>query len=137
MLLHWLLKHLQQTEISVLTSSIKGNGFYGSKGIMKLIPHLYLQLSDRFVKSSGNLHLKENKIFKYSKSDHSFHAKYLYLRYSSFWTLFMGSSNFGFSFFFFASKSLVGYRSLNRDIENQVLIIGASSDLQSKFESVP
>lgn len=99
-LLRWLLKHLQQTEMSVLTSSLKGNGFYGSKGIMKLIPHLYLQLSDQFVKSSGKLHLKENKVFKYSKNEHTFHAKYLYLRYSSFWTLFMGSSNFGFSFLF-------------------------------------
>lgn len=115
-----------QAPIQVLTTSELGNGFYGSKGFSKYIPHIYTCIEKEFY----DLIMKSNqqnrvKLFEYYKENWTFHAKGLwYVPNKSNEILpsmtLIGSSNFG-------------HRSVGRDLEFQLAIYSQNEKFKKKL----
>jgi CDP-diacylglycerol--glycerol-3-phosphate 3-phosphatidyltransferase len=114
----------KETRMTILTSSMEANGFFGSKGLSGQIPLAYAMLEQRFwsrISKCG----EQRTLREYSREGHEFHAKGLY------WTpqktdaelmlASLGSSNFGI-------------RSLRRDLECQSILITKNEVLKNKLK---
>ncbi|XP_053208119.1 CDP-diacylglycerol--glycerol-3-phosphate 3-phosphatidyltransferase, mitochondrial-like [Panonychus citri] len=117
--------HLTQlnvsTRLNVLAASEEVNGFYKANGFKYLIPKIYTDKSKHFLEiikqTSANI-----QFYTYSRPNWTFHAKgfWTYLDDDSYVTS-IGSSNYG-------------YRSVERDLEMQFLIVTKDSTLIDKLE---
>ncbi|CAG8824506.1 18069_t:CDS:2, partial [Racocetra persica] len=105
----------------LLAASPEANGFYHSKGISKYIPMAYTFLEYQFFNDIiryGKSHLI--KIEEYKRSNWTFHAKGLwcYMNRQKWPSLtIIGSSNYG-------------YRSTERDLEAQVILVTTNDSLR-------
>lgn len=115
-------KIIQQSNhrFSVLTASPKANGFYESKGVSKHIPWAYSLLEEKFYRNARANNLIELR--EYSNQDWTFHAKGLWSFSPNFAITQIGSSNYG-------------YRSAERDLENQLTLITKNSGLIKELEN--
>ena len=110
------------TRLNVLAASEEVNGFFNAGGFKYLVPKIYTDKSKKFLeiikKTSSNIHF-----YTYSRSNWTFHAKgfWTYLDDGSYVTS-IGSSNFN-------------YRSVERDLEMQFLIVTRNSTLITKLEN--
>ncbi|CAB4480179.1 phospholipase D/nuclease [Rhizophagus irregularis] len=110
-----------RAKFQLLAASPEANGFYKSKGISKYIPQAYTFLEKQFYSDIchyGKEHLI--KIQEYKRPGWTFHAKGLwcYLDGESWPSLtIIGSSNYG-------------YRSTERDLEAQAILITENTQLR-------
>lgn len=106
--------------IQVVTSSPRCNGFFGSQGSSRFIPNIY-SLMERifFNKIQESKRSNDIQILEYKRDDGwTYHAKGLWLLDQDKVPITMiGSSNFG-------------QRSVDRDVESQVILITQDSQLQ-------
>ncbi|XP_045623939.1 CDP-diacylglycerol--glycerol-3-phosphate 3-phosphatidyltransferase, mitochondrial isoform X2 [Procambarus clarkii] len=115
---------LQQSlaSCSILMAHPKANGFLGARGFAGAIPAAYTQIAKLFferLQHGGQT--KRISLFEYQRTNWTFHAKGLwyYEPYQSLPCLTMiGSPNFG-------------WRSVNRDLETQVIVATKNFGLQS------
>ena len=106
----------------ILMASEAANGFYGAKGVIANIPHVYTYLSKQFLNQ-----LKQNKsnveLYEFDRNEWTFHAKGLWLSLDpNHYLSMVGSPNFG-------------YRSVYRDTEAQLAIVTKDKDLQQRLEN--
>ena len=113
----------EEIRMTILTSSMEANGFFGSKGLSGQIPLAYAMLEQRFwsrISKSG----EQRTLREYSREGHEFHAKGLYWAPQKMhepMLASLGSSNFGM-------------RSLRRDLECQSILITKNKALKYKLE---
>eukprot|EP00890_Picochlorum_soloecismus_P005576 jgi/Picsp_1/6019/NSC_03373-R1_phosphatidylglycerophosphate synthase 1 len=109
--------------MTILTSSMEANGFFGSKGLSGQIPLAYAMLEQRFwsrISKNG----EQRTLREYSREGHEFHAKGLYWmpqKTDEPMLASLGSSNFGI-------------RSLRRDLECQSILITKNKALRNKLK---
>ncbi|KAI7697549.1 CDP-diacylglycerol--glycerol-3-phosphate 3-phosphatidyltransferase [Sarcoptes scabiei] len=115
-----LLRNRSERALTILMASEQANGFYNGKGILKFIPLVYTYYVRKFVEK---MRPNSNIIVRYyNKANWSFHAKGLWLddvRNKQFITM-IGSTN-------------LGYRSVFRDNESQIVIVTKDQELRRKF----
>lgn len=116
-----ILSRVWREPMKILMASEAANGFYGAKGVIANIPHVYTYLSKRFLNE-----LKRNKsnveLYEFDRQKWTFHAKGLWLSLDSDHYLSMiGSPNFG-------------YRSVYRDSEAQLVIVTKDKQLKRRLE---
>ncbi|OZJ06861.1 hypothetical protein BZG36_00216 [Bifiguratus adelaidae] len=107
-----------------LTASPKANGFYGSKGVSKYLPDAYTSIEHDFFQATRQLNKGDSiKISEYTRPGWTYHAKGLWLQLPGMenpaMTL-VGSPNFG-------------YRSSERDLEAQVIMVTDNAKLQESL----
>ncbi|RIA94046.1 hypothetical protein C1645_690178 [Glomus cerebriforme] len=110
-----------QAKFRLLAASPEANGFYNSKGVSKYLPQAYTLIEKQFYSDICH-HGKEHliKILEYKRPEWTFHAKGLwcYLNGESWPSLtIIGSSNYG-------------YRSTERDLEAQAILITTNTQLR-------
>jgi CDP-diacylglycerol--glycerol-3-phosphate 3-phosphatidyltransferase len=111
----------------ILIASPQANGFFNSKGISRHIPNAYNYLTIKFLNHLSSKEFSKLSLLEYIRSNWTFHAKGLWLfpdqpvsrNHPLIFTI--GSSNFG-------------YRSEERDLENQILIISADPKVEGKIK---
>eukprot|EP01132_Coremiostelium_polycephalum_P001150 gene1150-1457_t len=111
--------------LDIITCSPEANGFHGAKGLSSCIPECYAIIEKRFldrVISTGNS--KRIKIEEYIRKKWTYHAKGLWITAQQqplpSITL-IGSPNFG-------------SRSVEKDLEAQLILMTENSNLQTKME---
>jgi len=130
-----LAKHIfsRGTKISkpwkILTSAPQANGFYQSAGISYYIPDTYRSIEYSFLSSEPGSRPPlatnaqgEECIYEYIKDNCTFHAKGLWIDTPDLMATVIGSSNFG-------------YRSFERDLECQLLIVTADQHLTNTIRA--
>ncbi|KAI8909714.1 hypothetical protein EDD86DRAFT_206132 [Gorgonomyces haynaldii] len=106
-----------QNQIKILCGSPESNGFYGSKGISKYIPHAYTYLERQFLKQS-----RDNiQVYEYKRPGWTWHSKGIWIVSPNQLQTMIGSSN-------------MNYRSLTRDLEAQLLIRSTNKTLNMRLE---
>lgn len=131
-----LLKAALEKNVTVLTSSPKANGFYGSSGVSGWIPLAYSLLEQDLHNRAMSIYDKEMNImsirnpkglmiYEYERAGWTFHAKGL-------WCNLPGAED-GPSVSLVGSSNL-GYRSRDRDLEAQVYLFTLAPRLQQQLE---
>ncbi|KAF7989769.1 hypothetical protein HCN44_008443 [Aphidius gifuensis] len=115
-----------QASCELLTAHPTANGFFKAKGVAGGIPAAYTKLEKSFFKKIEKLGL-ENRIQlrEFIRSDWTYHAKGLWytLPHEKKPSLtLIGSSNFG-------------YRSVERDLETQIVVVTKNKTLQDNLEN--
>ncbi|KAJ3260793.1 Tubulin polyglutamylase complex subunit 1 [Boothiomyces macroporosus] len=107
-----------KNRFNITTSAPEQNGFFNSRGISQYIPHAYSYLQYQFMRK-----FKDNniKVFEYSRTGWTWHAKGLWASGKDEYMAVIGSSN-------------LNYRSLRRDVEAQLYITTKDSKLKMKFQ---
>jgi CDP-diacylglycerol--glycerol-3-phosphate 3-phosphatidyltransferase len=113
-----------QASFNMITSSPEANGFFGSSGVSRWIPHVYSYLEQLFlkkVKASNQQH--RIKMYEYKREKWTWHCKGVWLKSNTgdFLTV-LGSSNMNF-------------RSFRRDLEAQVVLFTRNKSVIGKFEA--
>lgn len=112
--------------LTLITASAESNGFGSAKGLSKYIPKAYDFLISEFLSNSSlkdNLqrdHLGNGIIHTYDRTRWTFHGKGLELSYPDKTVFYFGSSNYG-------------YRSVVRDVENQIRVETSSPVFREKL----
>ena len=115
-----LINNFNLNEVNILMASEEVNGFYNEKGFKGYIPSIYTNFAVKFFKSLKGKS-KNIKIWSYYKEGWTFHAKGLWMELiPDYFLTTIGSSNFG-------------YRSVERDLELQFLIITKEEQLANQF----
>ncbi|XP_050536024.1 CDP-diacylglycerol--glycerol-3-phosphate 3-phosphatidyltransferase, mitochondrial [Daktulosphaira vitifoliae] len=113
-----------KANINVLFSHPMANSFQTAKGPASFIPTAYSVLTSNFYKEVQKYNLENRiKCFEYEKTGWTFHSKGLwYIPKNYKWPIFtiIGSSNYG-------------ARSLNCDLESQIIILTDNQKLQKTF----
>ena len=113
-------KRSNDSECHVLMASEKVSSFYGGKGLIGYIPSVYTEVGRQFLRKLINEDSNIN-LWSFYRSDWTFHAKGLWLRFADNYMLTtIGSPNFG-------------YRSVNRDLEAQLVIVTKDDELQARL----
>jgi CDP-diacylglycerol--glycerol-3-phosphate 3-phosphatidyltransferase len=116
--------------MSILFSlSNQANGFFGGRGLVSVVAPLYLMLQQQFVaRLNNNSALNERlSLWEWERGTSVFHAKgvwlYSKLQPNTPFATYVGSSNFG-------------QRSVDRDVEAQMLIVSTDPQLQMSMKHV-
>uniref|UniRef100_A0A915AUH1 CDP-diacylglycerol--glycerol-3-phosphate 3-phosphatidyltransferase n=1 Tax=Parascaris univalens TaxID=6257 RepID=A0A915AUH1_PARUN len=101
--------------MDILFASPQANGFYNGSGLSGYIPSLYVAVSELFFRTMRS----EVRMFEYIRPGWTYHAKGLWIesRKSP------------------LSATLVGYRSVHRDLEAQLLIVTSNEHLKNRLKS--
>ncbi|CAF3777736.1 unnamed protein product [Rotaria sp. Silwood1] len=116
----------QDTTISLLTASPQANGFYGSRGISRYVPAGYTENEREFIERAEKKYFNDGQIqmLEYYRSQWTYHAKglWLYEENQDNYPILtcVGSPNFG-------------ARSIQRDLEAQLVILTNNEELRAKF----
>lgn len=115
-----LAKRKTTSTCDVLMASEQVNSFFGSRGLIGYIPSVYTQVGREFFRTL-KAHQSNIKLWSFYRPNWTFHAKGLWLRFADKYMLTtIGSPNFG-------------YRSVNRDLEAQLIIVTRDEQLKSKL----
>ena len=119
----------RNVDLTVLTSSMESNGFYGSHGMSGNIPLAYSLLEQRLWSkicnpiTANNKELTNRVLREYHREGHEFHAKGIFwqpVHSTDPMVVTIGSSNFG-------------VRSMTRDLECQAFIVTRNIKLKEMF----
>ncbi|KAI9209781.1 uncharacterized protein BJ171DRAFT_7409 [Polychytrium aggregatum] len=108
----------------IITSAPEANGFYGSKGVSRHLPAAYTYMEKLFLRQLKGAGRSESvELYEYKKDRWTFHAKGLWCtppqQKHPVLTV-VGSSNFG-------------QRSMDRDLEAQVVLITKNAEVSKKL----
>ncbi|EFA82052.1 phosphatidylglycerophosphate synthase 1 [Heterostelium album PN500] len=112
-------------QLDIITCSPEANGFFGAKGLSSAVPDCYAIIERRFLErvvDSGNE--ERIKVDEYIRSKWTYHAKGLWItaqQQSLPSVTLIGSPNFG-------------SRSVEKDLEAQMIILTQDKSLQQKME---
>ena len=113
----------------------KAHGWFGAKGIARRVPSIYCALEYELLKRMENRNSNNAfNLFEFCRDGYSYHAKGIWAREGSDFFATIGSSNFSICLNqdFFNS----GERSINADMESQLIIKTRNLNLISMFEKV-
>jgi CDP-diacylglycerol--glycerol-3-phosphate 3-phosphatidyltransferase len=119
-----LLSLKNDVKCDVLMASEDVNSFKGAKGLMGSIPSFYTTMSLRFWNDIQRNSKENIRLFSFFRPNWTFHAKGLWIENPVDQTLLatIGSSNFG-------------YRSVERDLEMQVVLVTRNQNLQTRLRN--
>ncbi|KRX56176.1 CDP-diacylglycerol--glycerol-3-phosphate 3-phosphatidyltransferase, mitochondrial, partial [Trichinella sp. T9] len=109
---------------NLMIASPEANGFHGAEGLSGYVPDVYKNFSELFYRRMINKQvLNRLQLFEYKRDDWTFHAKGIWLKVYSDNKVnasVIGSTNFG-------------YRSLNRDLETQIVLFTENEQLKDQL----
>lgn len=113
-----------EADYKIILAAPEANGFYGSSGMSRFIPAVYVQLCKVFQNKVQDYRRKDGiSLFEYCRKGWTFHGKgmWSYMPGESLPSMTMiGSPNFGF-------------RSVNRDLEAQLVIVTKNEKLRKQL----
>ncbi|KRY76494.1 CDP-diacylglycerol--glycerol-3-phosphate 3-phosphatidyltransferase, mitochondrial [Trichinella pseudospiralis] len=109
---------------NLMIASPEANGFHGAEGFSGYVPDIYKNFAESFYRRMINKNvLNRLQLFEYKRDDWTFHAKGIWLKKYSDNKVnasVIGSTNFG-------------YRSLNRDLETQIVLFTENEKLKDQL----
>ncbi|KRY33240.1 CDP-diacylglycerol--glycerol-3-phosphate 3-phosphatidyltransferase, mitochondrial [Trichinella spiralis] len=109
---------------NLMIASPEANGFHGAEGFSGYVPDVYKNFAESFYRRMINKQvLNRLQLFEYKRDDWTFHAKGIWLKTYSDNKVnasVIGSTNFG-------------YRSLNRDLETQIVLFTENEQLKDQL----
>ncbi|KJH53423.1 phospholipase D domain protein [Dictyocaulus viviparus] len=109
-----------QYAMNIVTAAPKANGFFGAAGISGYIPSMYSSILQSFLRSKKRYNTTSVNMYEYHRDGWTFHAKGLWIETATQTATLIGSSNFG-------------YRSVDRDLEAQVLLVTSNERLREQL----
>lgn len=104
-------------KISIITASAEANGFFNSRGISKYIPDAYTWIRQNFLQRIDNVDLGQRvKVWEYKRPGWTYHAKGV-------WAIENSKKHGKLPYITTIGSPNFGYRSCNRDLEAQVVLM--------------